>query len=86
MVVLFGVPQGSVLGLLLLLIFTNDLDHEVPRAAYAFKFADYTKVEQPISFEQNRESSSGIGQISRLGRHVGDGIHCGQIQSHAHCP
>ena len=44
------------LGPKLFLIFINDLDQEAARAAIVVKFADDTKVAQPISCEQNRDA------------------------------
>ncbi len=53
--VLSGVPQGSVLGPILFLIFINDLDSVAPMVEIIRKFADDTKVGNSARTVKDRE-------------------------------
>jgi hypothetical protein len=54
--VLSGVPQGSVLGPVLFLVFINNLDVPAALVTTVKKFSDNTKLGQIVRSKQDREA------------------------------
>ena len=51
-----GIPQGSVLGPILFLLYINDLEDDISSTSKVLKFADDTKVFRKVTNDTDKQS------------------------------